>query len=261
MFWKLLVKAKVFLFTVTCPVSYLMPSKKRRLNKAVGRLEVIQEIIDRISAKTYIEIGVREGIVFEKVNCDLKIGIDPCPPYKQEFSEKERYVNSESDEFFNGSEPPFILKEGIDVAFIDGLHEYEQVVRDVKHCLKYLNTDGFIVVHDCNPAKEVYSTKGYSYDEARKNAECLGLEWEGPWNGDVWKAIAELRKRDDIQIFVLCCDYGLGIITKSTNNDILQYSIEDIQKMDYKNFDKNRRKILNLKAPRYLDYFIKTNKL
>jgi len=38
-----------------------------------------------------------------------------------------------------------------DVIFIDGLHYYKQVLKDIKNSLKILNKDGFILVHDCLP--------------------------------------------------------------------------------------------------------------
>ena len=57
-----------------------------------------------------------------------------------------------SDEFF-ANEAAFLERRGIDVALIDGLHTYGQVVRDVENTLRYLRDDGIIVLHDCNPGR------------------------------------------------------------------------------------------------------------
>ena len=34
------------------------------------------------------------------------------------------------------------------------------------------------------------------------------------WNGDVWKAIVDLRQRKDLEIFTCEMDQGIGIIFK-----------------------------------------------
>jgi len=34
------------------------------------------------------------------------------------------------------------------------------------------------------------------------------------WNGDVWKAIVDLRQQDDLEIFTCLVDYGISIIQK-----------------------------------------------
>lgn len=120
--------------------------------KNLKRFQIIQKIIDETHAKTYLEIGISDGTCFEKINCDFKIGVDPCAPYKKPFSEGEKYFQMTSDDFFiNQENISSIVKRGIDVVFIDGLHEYTQVMRDVDNCLHYLNRDGYIVLHDCNP--------------------------------------------------------------------------------------------------------------
>ncbi|NCF75239.1 MAG: hypothetical protein GWO87_01995, partial [Xanthomonadaceae bacterium] len=139
----------------------------------------------------------------------------------------------------------------IDVAFIDGLHTYEQSLRDVKNCLNNLDDNGVIVVHDCNPLSEAAANRSQS--EAKKMKD-----WNGKWNGNVWKTIACLRSnRDDLNIFVLNCDQGIGIITKGKPENMLSYKLEEIKDMGYKYFNNNRNEILNLKSEEYLDNFLK----
>ena len=42
-------------------------------------------------------------------------------------------------------------KESFDCVFIDGLHTYNQVKKDIHNSLKYLNINGIIMLHDCLP--------------------------------------------------------------------------------------------------------------
>ncbi len=80
-----------------------------------------------------------------------------------------------SDEFF-ANPPEILIEKGIDLAFIDGLHTYEQSLRDVENCLKYLNPDGIIVMHDCLPSSEAEALP--SLEKAMKHPE-----FKGAWTG------------------------------------------------------------------------------
>ena len=44
----------------------------------ISRIEIIQKILKRANAHTYIEIGVRWGTVFLPMKTRRKIGIDPA---------------------------------------------------------------------------------------------------------------------------------------------------------------------------------------
>ena len=138
--------------------------------------------------------------------------------------------------------------------FIDGLHTYEQTLRDVHNCLKLLKEDGVIILHDCNPVSESAAYPADSWEQT----ESFELEgWTGEWSGDVWKTIVYLRStRKDLKIFVLDCDYGIGIITKGTPENMLTYSKEEIDNFFYRDLERNRERMLNLKSTDYLEKFI-----
>ena len=95
------------------------------------------------------------------------------------------------DEFFKDNTGTF------DLVFIDGLHEYAQVKKDILNSLKFLNKDGLILVHDCLP------------ESMSKQAV---PRYRMIWNGDVWKAIVDLRQNDNIEIYTCEMDQGIGII-------------------------------------------------
>ncbi len=217
------------------------------------RLDVIQNIINKVKAKTYIEIGVRSGTVFLPIKVSNKIGIDP--DYQIPRRAKLRYLftilNSKfltmtSDIFFDKYADKY-LKDGIDVAFIDGMHTYEQSLKDVGNCLKYLNKNGVIVLHDCNPVSKTGTIT--PIELAQKE-----IDYSGAWWGNVWKTIINLRStRSDLNIFVVKEDHGLGIIIKDKAEGMLNYSVQDIDELDYETLDNNRIKMLNLKEFKYLD--------
>lgn len=80
-----------------------------------------------------------------------------------------------SDAFFNNI-PKIIIQKGIDVVLIDGLHTYEQSLKDVLNTLNYLTNNEIIVMHDCNPPHEPAATPAFSIEEAEKRASLAGLE-------------------------------------------------------------------------------------
>ena len=207
------------------------------------RKKIIQKIIDKISAKTYLEIGVKYGTVFLQIKVKRKIAIDPffrIPFYKKLFFWdgilNAKYFKMTSDVFFD-KYPSLFVREKIDTAFIDGLHTYRQSLKDVENCLRFLNERGVIIIHDCNPLTEA----------AAVPSRC----------GDVWKTIVYLRSQmSGLNAFVLDCDYGLGIVTKNRPENTLNFSKEEIDKMTFADLDKNRKSFLNLKRPEYLDEFL-----
>ena len=221
----------------------------------MDRIKVIQEIINKKKAKTYLEIGVSRGHCFLKIKTHIKIGVDPnfLIPKKEKFIMSKirnptnlfnKYYKTESDSFFN--KPPKILsKKGIDVAFIDGLHIYEQALVDVKNTLKYLKKGGVIILHDCNPITEesAYPAK------LSNDSKSLNLpDYVGSWCGDVWKTIVNLRSlHQELNVFVLDCDYGLGIVTVGNPENTLDFSLEEIRALNYSDLEANREKFLNLK--------------
>lgn len=158
-----------------------------------------------------------------------------------------------SDDFFARGDD-LIGPSGIDVAFVDGLHEWKQVVRDVDNCLRYLNRGGVIVMHDCCPTSALISVPPEKLEEARRSPK-----WNGAWTGDVWKAAAWLRScRDDLNLFVLNCDWGVGIVTRGKPVNKLEFSYEELEEATFDRLDNDRQRILDLREPEFLEPFLST---
>jgi len=221
---------------------------------------VIQSIIDKLGATTYLEIGVQRGKNFFSIQAARKIAIDP----HFMFGLTRRLVNlgqlfrhtfceMTSDAFF-AHEAARLLPQGIDVAFIDGLHTYQQSLLDFKYCYKYLNPGGVILFHDCNPLTEEAGVKAWSPADARqKTGKAVTM-----WNGDVWKTIVHLRAlHPELEVFTLNGDQGVGIARKGTPESTLSYQAGEIDAIPYSTFAAQRTEMLNLKDPSYIDAFLK----
>lgn len=227
----------------------------------MNRIDIIKSILDKIKGKTYLEIGVASGDCFLNINnAENKIGVDPAPIHDNIkgtlIENKVMYYQNTSDEFFNNHSHILDIT-GIDVAFIDGLHEYGQVLKDIENCLKYLNKGGIIVMHDCNPPEEFIAIPALSLEDAKQKSLVKGLSWTGEWCGDVWKSVVYLRSmKTDVNIFVLNCDWGVGIITNAPSSKSLPYTEEAIKNLQYDYLAEHRVELLNLKPEDYLYEFL-----
>ena len=95
-----------------------------------------------------------------------------------------------------------------DLIFIDGLHEAEQVLRDVDNALEALNPNGIILVHDAKPLFADEATFPMPKDIVF-------------WNGTVWKAIAYLRTKPHFDVATADFDWGIAVIKLRPNSDVI----------------------------------------
>ena len=181
-----------------------------------SRYQIIQETIDRKNYKTYLEIGCFMDELFSKIKIETKIGVDPV---------SGGTIRETSDNFFKKNKIKF------DIIFIDGLHEYDQVKKDIANSLLFLNKNGVIFLHDCMPMRYLY--------QAVPRAT-------GVWNGDVWKNIVESRTKSEIDTYVVHADHGIGIILKRPNKNLLQLKTNNFQKLKFRDFFYNHINYLNI---------------
>ena len=225
----------------------------------LNKLNLMQCLVKRLKAKTYLEIGVNTGKCFLRLKVRRKIGVDPMfiISFKRKvFSCLTNYLNlfneyyqMTSDVFYR-SRAKSVLRGKVDVVLVDGLHTYKQALNDILNSLDYLSDGGVIIVDDCNPSSELMASQFNSYDDyVRSHLR--------QWCGDVWKAIVYLRsRRNDLRIFVLDCETGIGIITRGQPESMLNYSDSDIEALTYKNLLSQRSDLLNLKREAYFKDFL-----
>lgn len=189
------------------------------------RTEIIQLLIDRYDLKSYVEIGLqKKSNNFDKIKCLFKLSVDP-----DENSDAD--VPLTSDEYFKELTRT-IEHRKIDLFFIDGFHEREQVGRDIDNALMHLSDKGFIVVHDCNPPSELVQRMPRPERSVTKS-----------WTGDVWKTIVDLRDRKDIRTYTVNADWGCAVIQGGENKFTWWNGKPELT---YDNLDKNRGEWLNL---------------
>jgi len=180
------------------------------------RSEIVQKIINIKSYKSYLEIGTFKDDLFKHINCDVKIGVDPVSGGN---------VRKTSDEFFLENNQKF------DFIFIDGLHHYDQVKKDILNSIKFLNEGGIIIMHDCMP-------RNYYYQAVPRS--------QINWNGDTWKAFLEIRTNRNFDSYCCFADEGLGVILKRKNKHILDLNNKNFKNFSFNDYINNFKEYLNL---------------
>lgn len=223
-----------------------------------NRIRAVARALENRCSPVYLEIGVSRGQAFSRINADIKIAVDPAFRMSARTREQAQrrgrtthFIETTSDQFF-AENADLLERHPVDVALIDGLHTYEQVVRDVENTLRHLREDGVIFLHDCNPAFELAGRRAESWEDfvaQQKGPLVIGL-----WNGDVWKSIVHLRStRPDLVVGVLKCDQGVGFVRRGRPESTLPYTPEQVAALSYADLKADRRHLLNLKPPRYLN--------
>ena len=198
------------------------------LTKAAARLpgpsyyEALRWIHDEVTPGTYLEIGVREGASLRAARRGTKcVGVDPAPQLQGPLGPDVRIFEMTSDRFFAGiSLTDIWQQEYFDLAFIDGLHLFEQALRDFINLERHATPQSIVMIHDCMPLDEVTSSRNRTTHF---------------YSGDTWKLVFALtRWRPDLRINIimapptgLCvvsnCDSASTVLSSQYENIVNSY--------------------------------------
>lgn len=183
-------------------------------------LDVIERLQRLLDPDWYLEIGTGRGNSLAR-GTGKAIAVDPDFRVKQDVMEQRpelHFYRQTSDDFF-ASGATKTLTDRIDLAFIDGMHLFENVLRDFINTEKLCHSESVVLLHDLVPF----------------SASAAEREWDPEmtkgWSGDVWKMIPILRDyRPDLDFTVLDPrPSGLGMISGlDPENRVLEAAYDDI---------------------------------
>jgi hypothetical protein len=135
-----------------------------------------------VRPRSYVEIGVNQGHSLrwalpstQVVGIDPALQLDHPPPAPQGAT----LFATTSDEAFADPRLDLAVDGRIDLAFVDGLHLVEQVLRDVASIQRLSHPGTAVLLHDTLPPEPA---------SAQRDRSTL------LWTGDVWKAVVALRQ-------------------------------------------------------------------
>jgi hypothetical protein len=204
-------------------------------------LTVLAQLHTLLKPRTYVEIGVWEGLSLKLAQPGTTaIGVDPNPQVTGNLPGHIRVVRETSDEFFAHRN---VLDElggqAVELSFIDGMHKFEFALRDFMNLEACSAETALILLHDCYPL------------------DSLSAEPTAPpgdfWTGDIWRTVVALRRhRPDLDVVTLACPLtGLGLVRGlNPNSRVLQdryeQIVEEMLAYDFASFEPSRDRELNL---------------
>ncbi len=189
--------------------------------KKLSYLNCLRQVHRHVRPESYFEIGVDTGASLSLANCP-SVGVDPAFTLSNQIKAPARLYRETSDDFFaNTDRCKALFPQGIDLAFIDGMHLAEYVVRDFIETEKWMGRDGVILIDDVLPDKIEMLER-----DRRFNA----------WCGDVYKIVPILRRyRPDLSVsvfetFVGPYRKGLAVVSGlDPNNTKLRRHYKEIE--------------------------------
>jgi len=144
----------------------------------------INALASRLGAGRYLEIGVRSGTTFLDVDMPERVGVDPGFVFDTaaHANDATRFHAMTSDRYFS----EFSQDGDFGIVFIDGLHVFAQVVRDLTNTLAHTTRQSAILIDDTLPY-DVYSAHP-EQGEAHRLRHQAGDE-SNAWHGDVFKIV------------------------------------------------------------------------
>jgi len=137
-----------------------------------------------VKPQNYLEVGVQHGTSLKLATTAARaVGIDPAPLHIAR--DNQVIYKMTSDDYFDAASDAggHAL---IDLGFIDGLHHYEQALRDFLNMERYVHEKSIIVFDDILPRNQEEATREQNTSD---------------WTGDVWKVTHMLLKyRPELRI-------------------------------------------------------------
>jgi hypothetical protein len=183
-----------------------------------NRIALVNLLISRKKENcTYLEIGCASNSLFDSVYVKNKTGVDPISGGN---------IRKTSDEFFKSN------KKSYDVIFIDGLHSYEQVRKDIMNAMNCLKSGGWIALHDMLP---------------RNWIECnMPNISPNAWTGDVWKVAFELSQTEGLDFRIINIDHGVGLFRMTKKNSSLTDLRGELRGRNFSYFYQQHNKLPSL---------------
>lgn len=154
---------------------------------ATTKADAIAGLLSLYHDARYLEVGVAQGRTFHVLTAARKVAVDP--QFKFDLEEAQTghpgasYHQVPSDDYFGR-----VVDTGdrFDVIYLDGLHTYEQTLRDFCNAIRYLAPNGVIVVDDVVPSSYFASLRELAQFRAVRRGR---KDISEAWMGDVYRLV------------------------------------------------------------------------
>lgn len=178
----------------------------------VWYLDFLKLLDTHLAPQSYLEIGTHQGESLSRITCDA-IAIDTEFSLKDNLLGKRRRTflfQMTSDAFFREHDVRSFFPHGVDLAFLDGMHRIEYLLRDFINAEAAAHRRSIVLMHDCLPLNGRMARRSFVQGGAEEG------DIAHAWTGDVWKILPILKQyRPDLRVLLLDCPpTGLVAVTR-----------------------------------------------
>lgn len=203
--------------------------------RKVRRWQVMRRLVNLYDAPRYLEIGVCQGKTFDKVPAPRKVAVDPAFRFDHaamaQAHPEAAYYPVPSDDYFGSYADP---KDEFDVVYLDGLHVYDQTLRDLLNALERLQPRGVIVIDDTRPSTYISAMRDHreSYRE-RVRVGSTNKEWMG----DVFKVVYFIQAFCPyLRYATIANNHGQTVVWRGTRDEAPRFNLSGIVDLTFEDF-------------------------
>jgi hypothetical protein len=200
----------------------------------ISRPEAINQFIALFHAPGYLEIGVSEGETFFAVNAQRKVAVDPKFRFPVDQAIKENvsctFHEVASDIYFSDRIGP---SEVFQVIYLDGLHTFEQTLRDFTNAIRFLASDGVIIIDDIVPNS--YQSGLPDQLDSMRVKKVIG-DLDHSWMGDTYKLAFFIEAFfPTFELRTIADNHGQGVVWRANpvRRDVNTYSAKEIAGLEF----------------------------
>ena len=195
------------------------------------RHAVVQSFLSLYERPSYLEIGVSKGSTFHAVEAARKVAVDPKFRFDVQKARRnhpgDQYHEATSDDYFGSI---INIRESFDVIYIDGLHTFEQTLRDFTNSLMYLASHGTIIIDDVFPSTHLASIRDREvFLQLRRE-----MKASHDWMGDVYRLVYFIETFFQ-QLSFACVEenHGQAVVWREKRNSVPERRVEEIGRLPY----------------------------
>ena len=206
----------------------------------VFRAEFLNGVLSQFQSPRYLEIGVNEGQTFFEISAAYKAAVDPSFIFDvskaRESGADSEFFEITSDEYFATVADRAKL---FDVIYLDGLHTFEQTLRDFNNSIELLQQDGVIVIDDVLPTS--YQAGLPNQLDSFKINEFLNDD-DASWMGDTYKLVFFIEAYFPFyDLRTIADNHGQAVVwrAKRPREQIAKFDSEQLSRLQYVDIVRN----------------------
>lgn len=201
--------------------------------RRVRRWQVVQTLLDQFDSPRYVEVGVNKGNTFRHLSAALKVAVDPKFLFDWEAERREHGPNAQyhqvtSDVYFGSIVD---ADQQFDVIYLDGLHTFEQTLRDLTNALAHLAPQGVILIDDVRPPSYHASLPDHAaYLKVRQHVK----DARAAWMGDVYKLVWFIDTfMPSLSYATIANNHGQAVVWRERRVGVTERSVAEVADLSF----------------------------